>query len=231
MRHLRRSLRATFVAVAVAPPVGAFAQEIPSAYAFIEERNELGIYAGLVTAETGRFELGPDGGTVLGARYGIELSGPLSLEGHLGFVSGTRAVVNPARLEGDQIIGEADVLLTQIDARLRFSFVGARSWHALSPFVSFGGGLVFDVADAPVEDQVLDPADVFDFGTSFYGTVGVGTRWFLTDTFALRLDGIFSLWQIDTPPGFSDPDRGFQSVEESEWMSGLEVSVSLLYRW
>ena len=232
MRHFATSLLSTLLASALVVPVAASAQAIPSPYDFIEKRNEVGVYTGLVQAEKGRFDLGPDGGTSLGARYGIELSGPLSLEGHVGFVSGTRAIVNPARLEGDQIIGETDVLLTQIDGRLRFSFVGARTWHSLSPFVSFGGGVVFDVADAPPEDtEVLDPADVFDFGVSFYGTAGVGTRLFLTDTFALRLDGTFSLWQIDTPPGFSDPDRGLENVEESEWMSGLEVAVSLLYRW
>jgi hypothetical protein len=232
MRHLERSFLATLVAAAAVGHAAVSAQTIPSPYDFIEKRNELGVYAGLVTAEKGRFDLGPDGGTSFGARYGIELSGPLSLEGHLGFVSGTRAIVNPARLEGDQIIGKADVLLTQIDGRLRFSFVGRRTWHSLSPFISFGGGVVFDVADTPVEEvEVLDPADVFDFGVSFYGTAGLGTRWFLTDTFVLRLDGTFSLWQIDTPPGFSDPDRGLENVEESEWMSGLEVAVSLLYRW
>lgn len=231
MRYLRRSLFATALAAAVGSPVASSAQEIPSPYAFIEKRNELGVYVGLVAAEKGRFDLGPDGGTSFGARYGLELSGPLSLEGHVGFVSGTRAIVNPARLEGDQVIGETDVLLTQIDGRLRFSFVGARTWHSLSPFVAFGGGVVFDVADEPAEEEALDPADVFDFGVSFYGTASAGTRWFLSDSFALRLDGTFSLWQIDTPPGFSDPDRGLENVEESEWMSGLEVAVSLLYRW
>jgi hypothetical protein len=53
----------------------------------------------------------------------------------------------------------------------------------------------------------------------------------LTETLALRLDGSFSLWSIDTPPGFSDPDRGFENVEESEWMSGLSFGLTLLYRW
>lgn len=219
------------VSFALFAPSGAASQSIPSPYEYLERRQEAGLFSGYVSAETGRFGFGPSGGLQLGGRYAVELSGPLALEGHVGVISGTRDVVNPARLEGDRIVGEGDVALTTVDARLRFSFVGRRSWHGLNPFITFGGGVVFDVADAPAVEETLEAQDVFDFGTSFLGTVGLGTRWFLTERFALRGDGLFSLWGVDTPPGFSAPERGFENVEESEWMSGLSFSVTLLYRW
>lgn len=230
--RLRSSLPILSVLVGFALPLarGLDAQTIPSPYTFIERRQEGGVFSGYVTSETGRFHLGPSGGLLLGGRYGLELSGPLGLEGAVGFTTGERDIVNPARVT-DQTIGQADVILTTVDARLRFSFAGARAWHRLSPFLTVGGGLAFDIAADPALEADLEPADVFEFGTSFYGTLGTGTRWFLTDRFALRLDGVFSLWGIDTPPGFSDPERGFESVEESEWMSGLSFGVSLLYRW
>ena len=212
-------------------PLAVRAQTIPSAFTFIERKQEAGVFAGYRTVETGRFHLGPSGGVLFGGRYGLDLSGPLSLEGVVGFMSGERDVVNPARVVGDQVVGQADVLLTTIDGRLRFSVVGNRAWHGLSPFLTFGGGLAFDIAEEPAIEEDLEPADVFDFGSSFFGTLGAGTRWFLTERFALRGDGVFSLWRIDTPPGFSDPDRGFENVAESEWLSGLSFSVSLLYRW
>ena len=230
--RLRSSLLITSVLVGSALPRTAAldAQTIPSPYSFVERRHEAGFFGGYVTSETGRFHLGPSGGTLLGGRYGLELSGPLGLEGTVGFLSGQRDIINPARVT-DQTIGQADVILTTIDARLRFSLVGARAWHRLSPFLTFGGGVALDVAEDPALEADLEPADVFDFGTSFYGTLGGGTRWFLTDRFALRLDGVFSLWGIDTPPGFSEPERGLENVEESEWMSGLTLAISLLYRW
>jgi hypothetical protein len=224
-------LIAALLASAAIPPMYAAAQAIPSSFTFIEKKQEAGLYAGLVTAEKGRFGFGPSGGTAFGGRYAVELTGPLALEGRLGFVSGSRDIVNPGRVEGDQVVGEGDVLLTEVDAHIRFSFVGDRAWRGLAPFLSFGGGVVFDAADASIEEEDLEPADVFDFGTSFLGSAGLGTRWFLTETLALRLDGSFSLWGIDTPPGFSNPDRGFENVEESEWMSGLSFGVTLLYRW
>ena len=223
-------LLAPLVLALLQPTMGA-AQTIPSPFTFLDGKQEAGLFSGYLSAETGRFGFGPSGGMLAGGRYAIQLSGPMSVEGAVGFMSGTRDIINPGRVEGDQLVGEGDVLLTTIDARLRFSFIGNRAWNGLSPFLTFGGGAVTETAGTPEAESGLEPADVFEFGTSFFGTVGLGSRWFLTETFALRLDGVFSLWNIDTPPGFSDPARGYGSVEESEWMSGLSFSVSLLYRW
>ncbi len=128
-------------------------------------------------------------------------------------------------------MGEGDVLLTSIDGRLRFSLTGERAWHGLSPFLAVGAGMVFDLAESAEADSGLEPEDVFDFGSSFFTTLSLGTRWFVSERFTLRTDGIFSIWKIDTPPGFSDPLRGFKAVEESEWVRGLSIAVSVLLRW
>lgn len=223
-------LLAPLAAGLVRPTVGN-AQTIPSPFTYVERSQELGLFTGYLDAQTGRFGFGPSGGWLSGARYAVRLSGPLALEGVLGFASGTRDIINPGRVEGDQIVGEGSVLLTTIDARIRFSVIGNRAWNRLSPFLVFGGGIAFDAAGTPEAEADLEPADVFDFGTSFYGTVGVGSRWFMTETLGLRFDGVFSLWSIDTPPGFSTPPRAFENVEESQWLSGLSFSISLLYRW
>jgi len=207
------------------------AQSIPSPYSYIERRQEAGPFTGYMSAASGRFGFGPSGGNVYGGRWGLELAGPVSLEGVASLVDGTRDVVNPGRVEGDRIVGEGDVLIGTVDARLKFSFTGQRAWHGVSPFIVAGGGIAMDLSDSAEADATLEPADVYEFGTSFFGTAGLGTRWFVTERFALRADGIFSLWRLDTPPGFSDPARGFESVPESEWARGLSLTLSLLYRW
>jgi hypothetical protein len=231
MRPAFHVLSAILLSALAAPFALVSGQQIPSAYSFIETGQEAGVYAGYMNASTGRFGYGPSGGLMYGARYGLQLGGPMSLEGVAGLVSGTRDIVNPARAEGDRVIGEGDVLLTTVDARLKISAVGDRAWHGLSPFLVLGGGIALDLADAPAADDQLEERDVFDFGTSFFGTVGLGTRWFVSDRFALRTDGVFSLWRLRTPPGFSDDDRNFESVDETEWVRGLSISVSLLFRW
>lgn len=227
-------LRGCTAALAIGLGVGASptdAQTIPSPYRYIEARQELGIMAGVLDAATGRFGYGPSGGTRLAARYGVELSGPLSFEGIVGVVDGTRDVVDPGRAEGDRVIGQADSRLTTVEARIKFTFTGRRSWNDLAPFFVFGGGVAFDVAAASELDDILLAEDVFDFGTSFFGTLGIGSRWFLTERFALLGEGTFSLWKIDTPPGFSDPSRGFEGVSDGEWTRGTQLTLTLLYRW
>jgi hypothetical protein len=231
MRPAFQIISALATVVVLAPATAVDGQTIPSAYTYIETRQEIGPYVGHMGAATGRFGYGPSGGLMYGGRYGLQLSGPMSLEGVAGIVSGTRDIINPARPEGDRVIGEGDVRIATIDARLKFSATGDRAWHSLSPFVVFGAGVAFDLADPSVAETALEARDVFEFGTSFFGTLGIGTRWFVSDRVGVQTDGSFSLWRLKTPPGFSDTDRGFDAVEDREWVRGLSLSVSLLYRW
>lgn len=231
MRSHSRTSTFALLALALSLPAGTRAQSIPSPYEYLEKRQEFGLVGGMMDVNTGRFGYGPDGGPLYGIRYGLELSGPLSFEGVVGHARGNRDIVDPGRVEGDRIIGATDAAITMVDARLRFSLVGRRMWHRLSPFLSAGGGIAFDMGSRSDLDNVLLPEDVFEFGTSFFGTVGVGNRWFVTETIALRGDVTFSLWQLDTPPGYADPDRAFESVSDSEWSRGTTLSLSLLYRW
>ena len=213
-----------------ASPVSAV-QSIPSAFDFIDRKQESGPFAGYARVSTGRFGYGPKGGPLFGGRWGVELGGPISLEGVAGLISGERDVVDPGRDEGDRVIGQAPTLITTADARIKFSLVGDRTWHSINPFFIFGGGFAFDLAGTDDLDERLLAADRFDFGSGFFGSLGVGTRVFLGESIATRVDGLFSLWKLETPPGFSEPERGFENVESSEWAGGLSVTLSVMYRW
>jgi hypothetical protein len=230
MRPPLSSLCAAVVALSLFsfPAVG---QSIPSAFEYLERRQEIGPVAGIMSADGGRFGFGPSGGPVFGLRYAIELTGPVALEGLGGVVDGTRDVVDPSRLPGDRIIGEVDSRQLLVDAGFRFTFTGRRSWHELAPFIAAGAGIAIDLLDTSVVDERLLPADVFDFGNSFFGTLGLGTRWFVTESIAARVEGTFSLWKLDTPTGFDTPERGFENVSDSEWVAGNAVAITLLYRW
>lgn len=231
MRHFPRNSLPALLALTLVGAPALSAQTVPSPFRFIEGRQEAGPVFGIVDAGTGRFGYAPEGGLMYGGRYAVELSGPLSLEGVATLISGERDVINPGRVEGDRVVGRSDVQIATVDARFRFSLTGDRMWHRLSPFIVAGGGVAFDVAgDSPADENLL-PEDRFDFGPSFYGTTGLGLRWFVTDGFALRADGTFSLWKVGTPPGFSDPVRGFENVEEGEWLQSLGLTISTLIRW
>lgn len=229
--HVRTFANTLAVALTLSAPAAATAQSVPSPFRFVDTRQEVGLFAGTANFAKGRFGFGPKGGFTTGARWGIDFSGPLGLEVVSGVISGTRDVINPARVVDDLSIGEADIFMGFADARLRLTLTGDRTWHRLAPFVIAGGGVVWDMSSSSVLDEELAADDRFDFGTSFFGTMGGGIRYALTERLALRGDAVFSLWKISTPPGFSDPERGFESVDESEWASGLHLTLAAVIRY
>lgn len=222
---------AVLVLVAFGRPFAARAQSIPSPYRYVDERQDVGLFVGPASAGTGRFGYGPSGGTAFGARYGLQLTGPLSLEGVVGLLDGTRDVISPSRPEGDRSVGTANVTLVSIDARLKLTATGARAWHGLQPFIVFGGGAIWDTRGEAAADQLVDPSAVFSFRPTFVGVVGAGGRWFATRRFGVRTDGTFSLWKLHTPGGFGDPQFGLGPVSQDEWVRGLSLTASLFYRW
>jgi len=219
------------LALLLAPGALLRGQTISSPYTFVETGQEGGVFFGIVSPGTGTFGVGPDAGPVLGVRYGVELGGPFALEGVLRTLASDRDVIDPRRLEGDRKIGEADVLLTSLDVRVKFSLPGRRNWHGLAPHAILGGGLAIDLEGTQEIDRRLEERDRFDFGTSFVGLMGAGVRWMPSDHFVVRTDGVLNLWQISNPDGFRDPDRDFRQSPGSEWVNGLSVTLGVALRW
>jgi hypothetical protein len=207
-------------------------QSISSPYRFVETKQEAGIYFGQRSPGTGRFGYGPGPGLIMGARYAIRLGGPFAIEGNVGFLSSERDLVDPTRVEGDRVVGTAESGLMTLDARLRFSLTGERTWHNLTPFVLVGGGGAWGTRGAAVdEDTLLLPEDRFDFGSSFTGLFGGGLQWYFSERFLARGDFTLMMWQLKAPQGFRDPERALVGVDEKEWVSGPSFSFGISYRF
>jgi hypothetical protein len=207
-------------------PPHAAGQTIPSPYRFIQDRQEAEVFVGVANQDSGRFGFGPQPGTVFGARYGIHLGGPFGLEGVVGYSPTTRDVVDPTRDQEDWVVGEADANLISIDARLRFSLTGDRTWRGLNPHFLVGGGVVWDMAGESQVDELVLPEDQFEFGTQFLALFGGGIRWFATDRLMIRSDLGLSMYRLKTPRGYLSTERNFEKVEEKEWVSGPVFSIS-----
>ncbi len=200
-------------------------QTVPSAFRRIDQGQEAGAFIGSVSANRGRFEFGPGPGIVYGARYAVELTGPLSFEGVVSAMPMTRDVIDPELAEGRRVAGEADALLVGADVRFKFSLTGRRTWHALSPHLLIGAGFLSDAAGAQEADGRVLEQDRFDFGNTFTALVGGGTRLTLGRSLTLRGDVVMNLWQLETPPGFAAVDRGFENVEDAEWVNAFQFTL------
>jgi len=211
-------------------PLVLTAQSIPSAFERIERSQEAGVFVGTFSGGTGRFEFGPGPGTVAGGRYAIELGGPFSFEGVAGMLLGTRDVIDPELSEGNRVAGEADVQALMVEARVKFALTGRRTWHRLSPHLVFGGGVAHDFAGLQAADERILEGDRFEFGTAFLGTGGGGVRWIPSERLTLRADALVHIWQLNTPDGYGE-GRGFEGVEQSEWVNGVALTLGAAYRF
>ncbi len=214
------------------------AQTIPSSYRFIDRGQGTSVFWGTMFLTQGSLDLGPKSGSFAGARYAIEASGPLFLEGLVTYLPTTRDVIDPRRALGDRKIGETDMHMLMADARLDFSLTGRRTWNRLSPHLFFGGGLALDLAGDNEFSEILEPEDVYDFGAAFTASSGTGIRFVLSSRLMLQAEASLTLWKINTPTGFDDPAKRPQTDEltlepivQSEWVRGYGVSISAGWRF
>lgn len=216
----------------------ASAQTIPSSYRFIERGQSASVFGAYIELPTGALDLGPKSGTIFGGRYAIEAGGPVFFEGLMSFLPTTRDVIDPRRQLGDRAIGEADVHLLMVDARVAFSLTGRRTWKRLAPHLFAGIGVAYDMAGGDQIEDVLLPEDLYRFGLGFTASAGTGARFLLGDRFMVRTDASLKLWQVGTPEGFgaaakrpTDEMDPLYAPEQSEWVGGYGLSVSLAWRF
>ncbi len=207
------------------------AQRIPSPYGYLEAGQEAGPFVGHLSADGGTFGLGPKGGSLVGGRYGVEISGPFALEAVTSYFPTTRDVIDPRRLANDRVVDEVDVALVIVEARIRFSLVGRRAWRGLSPYFMVGGGIGFDIEGDQAGDELVAVDHRFDFGTEFLGALGGGLRLMLGERLLVRGEAHLTLWQLETPEGFQDPELELGAVPTGEWVNNRALVVGLSYRF
>ena len=209
----------------------ATAQTINSPYRFIDQSQSVGIWGGTVSSASGTVDIGPQGGPVLGVRYGIRLSGPFTIEAEASYFKSTRPVRDSVVvLDEREQIGEADSNLLLGMATLRFNLTGPRTWHRIQPFVGFGGGAAIDLSGSDALEESL-PIDVqYDFGTSFAGHFGGGIEWFPADRLSVRLDARNVLWKVKTPFAFLSGPLGLETPED-EWVQNGFFTLGLSFRF
>lgn len=230
LRFLPRSSLCALAALTAWASSPAGAQSIPSPYRFIEEGQEGGVFIAHMSTDAGRFGFGPKSGLAAGVRYGLELAGPIGLEGVATLAPLKRDVVAPGSV-GGAALEEAETALVFIEARLRFALTGRRTWHGMQPYVFAGAGAGLDARGSQNEDQLLTDVDRFDFGTKFVGSAGGGARITLPGRFVLRLDAGLLLYQLGTPGGFQDPVWDLGDVPDNEWVAAKTFSLGLAYRF
>ena len=203
-------------------------QTISSPYRFIQGRHDVGMIVGFLGENRGDLGIGPGGGPMFGARYAIELSGPFAAELSGYFVPTDRTVFAVQDDVGIVPFGEANLVVAAIDARIRFTVTGDRTWHGLAPFVTAGGGIAGSFGNLSPFDRILVTAERVDFGPSLLFVGGLGTRWIPGDRISLRAEVTYHLWKQGTPTGWVTVEEELEGQLGDEWLPvpGLVLGVS-----
>ena len=208
----------------------ASAQNIESPYRFVDPAQQVNVFAGGIESDAGTLGLGPESDMAFGARYGIRLSGPFSVEGAVTIFPTNRGIQDTIISGADTSLvstgAEAGMTIGIVTADLRFDITGPRTWHRLMPFALLGIGGAFAITEDDAADEALDPNLRYDFGTRLVGELGLGVEWFPADHLTLRLDARNMLWKIEAPPGLQNLD-----APTEEWVQNFLLSAGVSFRF
>ncbi|HEX5724128.1 MAG TPA: hypothetical protein VFX98_01610 [Longimicrobiaceae bacterium] len=230
-------LAGSVLALAAAP---ARAQDIRSPFRYLDQKQGVSAYAGYLFTSPGlsltdstSAEFGPRSAPIVGLRYQIRLSGPVTGELGLAFSPTERRVFQAAvNADSSEIIPiptgrTAEVPLAMAEAGIRFHITGPRTWNGLAPFVLGTGGLVDDLSGSDPADEDIQEGKRFDFGPSFAFGVGAGTDWFPTSRLSVRAELHGRLWRFTAPEGFTPQGR----EEIREWKGNGALTIGGVFHF
>lgn len=204
------------------------AQAIPSPFEYVEKKNSAGLFGGYIATDTGSEDVGPESLTLIGLRYGLQLTGPLSADASVSLGRGTRTVyARPVATQPEiEPVGEANMTVLAADAGFRFHVTGPRTWNRIAPFIVATVGVVTDVAGSASSESGLTEDQRFDFGPGFAASAGLGTDFYLSERLSLRAEARDHLWRLSYPARLSATGS-----EDNEWVHNFGFSIGAAFHF
>lgn len=212
--------------------------DIDTPYRWIDRSFRVAAYAGRLETGRGDLTIGPASTQIVGARTRVHLTGPVSLEGNLGYASSERAVIDPRPTSGPAAVDTVPFRWVVAEGALQFALTGQRTWHQLQPYALIGGGLIAAV-DEPRSDALADAdaADLrFELNAAPTAVAGIGAEWHVSESVGVGFEVRDHLWRLTTPDGFfrgpvldNIEESDSPAPEETQWTNNLEFGVSLWY--
>ena len=208
----RRAARKTWapwafaVPLCLCGPVPAVSQTVGhepdrSPYRDIVNHESFTLFAGRFAGNAGPAGVGVLPGTAFGGRLAIRLSGPVDFWLTFGEAASSRHVIiaDTTVTKTDSAKRGPDTKLPLVlgDLALVLNVTGDKTWHRLAPYVGVGLGFV-----APTK-SVTDPGG-YRVGFNFALVPTVGTRFFLSDALAVRLEIRDYFFRYQYPLAFFD---------------------------
>ena len=234
---MSRALLAALALATAASPLAA--QSIRSPYRDIVHGRSLTVFYGDMAGDGGKVGVGPHNGRVYGVRGDIRLGAPLQFGLTLSHAETERLVVSADDSVANRVDGPVAEPITMVEAAMQLNVTGKKSWHGLAPFVGVGVGLAIG-GDGP--GTAVDSSG-YKFGTKFFFSPGLGARFFLGQSFSLRVEARQLFWKLKYPLVYteepaaepsSDPDRPNAVLPDGKrdaWSGARELRVGAAFHF
>jgi hypothetical protein len=185
------------------------------------------LFMGQFAAERDPVGVAPTNGPMLGVRWQMYLTGPLSFAIRLAGASVDRMEIDPSKKVAERFVQNEKVPMAFADASLELSLTGHKTWHGFSPVVNGGFGAAADIRGR------TDIGD-YRFGIPFAITFGAGTMWSPNDAWAVRLDWSNYVYRINYPGTYylkttEDPPVLDASQAHGFWRRNRALTIGLSY--
>lgn len=233
MTTFRRALGIVAVGACTVAARGAGAQvgypTDRSPYADLDWKQALTLIGGYYHAAKDPAGVAPQSGPMVGMQYDLGTSGPVLFTSRVRSVLTERTVLDPARAQGQRVLGTQKRPLTLADVGLSLALTGPRTYRGIVPLVHLGAGVASDFA-------ATDPGG-FHLGTSFLFDYGLGVRIVPHGSrLSVRADVGSSLWRLRYPPAYATAGLDSTSVVPassrlSHWRNNPSITAGLSYQF
>jgi hypothetical protein len=224
---------------AILAPGTAFSQEerIDSSYRWIDRSMRLGAYVGYMFTSRGNLSQAPGSSPIVGGRFRIRISSPLTLEISAGYGS-SDLYVTDQRLDVPAIVDTTTSSWLLAEAYVQLALTGSRSVKRVQPYLLFGGGILQGLSEEVADIYSLPGLEPyrFEIGTTPSIGVGLGLEWDISDRLGLGVEVRDHLWRFTSPDAFflltnleNFADSGVEAPKESFWTNNIELGATLTF--
>lgn len=198
-------------------PLGAQVGRAPeqSPYRDLEFRQEWTTFAGYFDTRHDPAGVSPQGGILIGERYGFRMGGPAYFTMRVAGSPQHRTVVNPQLPLATRRLRTESVPLMLVDAGFEMQLTGGKVWHSVAPVLNGGVGMTADL-------KSKNDVGGFSFGYPFTLTFGSGLKYVPRKGLSARLDWSSVVYRLHYPDAYyvkstADPAVLESTVKKNLW--------------
>ena len=194
-----------------------------SPYRDIPYDNNFTAYVSYWAGSGGSLGIGVHDGLLYGVRYQLRSNRFISFG--LGVSYGwdlERNIIDPFAEPGNRIQGPVQERLWVFEGLLQFNLTANKAWHRINPYGGIGMGAGF--ASTAPQDTIYRSSVRFVF------TPYAGTKLFITDKVALRLEARMPVYKISYPDTYLNPDYSLVDTD-GEWIASGWFLAGLVYNF